>query len=133
MGRALSRLEESLAQQVYYFSLPKPEREYRFAAEHVGRGPGVISRLRQAGLRDWRIDFAWPDKKLAVEVEGGGWTGGRHTRGKGFEQDMQKYHHVMRLGWTLYRCDGRLIKSGDAVLLIKQLLEQGVRVAEGRG
>lgn len=78
--------------------------------------------MRQAGLRDWRFDFAWPERMLAVEVEGGAFKEGRHTRGAGFTQDCQKYHHAMRLGWAVYRCEGKLIASGDAVQLIKKLL-----------
>lgn len=119
-----SQLEENLAFQVRVLKLPAPQREYRFAAHQVGMGAGVKSRLQAAGLKDWRLDFAWPDQMLAVEVEGGGWSGGRHTTGQGFEEDMQKYHHVMRLGWTLYRCDGRLIKSGDAARLVAHLLDK---------
>lgn len=118
----MSNLEKTLAFQIMAMALPPPEREYRFAAHVVGLGPGVKSRLRQAGMKAWRIDFAWPDRLLAVEVEGGGWTGGRHTRGKGFEEDMQKYHRLMGLGWTLYRCDSRLVNSGDAVQMVETLL-----------
>lgn len=118
----MSKLEEALDVQIRAHGLPDPEREHRFAAIHVGLGKGVRARLQEAGLRDWRFDFAWPDAMLAVEVEGGHFVGGRHTRGKGFEEDCQKYHHAMRLGWTVYRCEGRLIGSGDAVDLIAKML-----------
>jgi len=99
-----------------------PETEYRFCAHHVGGGVGIRKRLKAAGLKDWRFDFAWPDKRLACEVEGGGFVGGRHTRGAGFREDCHKYHHAMRLGWTVYRYEESLIKSGDAARLFAQLL-----------
>lgn len=102
--------------------LPEPSREYRFAAHHVGLGPGIKDRLKRAGLQDWRFDAAYPDLLLAIEVEGGGWTGGRHTRGAGFAGDLRKYDAAMRLGWTVYRCAGELIKSGQAVKTIHQLI-----------
>lgn len=117
--RRLSRLEESLALQIRVVKLPAPEREYQFAAAHVGPGRGVKKRLQDAGLKNWRFDFAWPDKKFAVEVEGGTYVGGRHNRGKGFEDDCIKYHHAMLLGWTVYRCTGRLVDNGWAVQLIQ--------------
>jgi hypothetical protein len=35
---------------------------------------------------------------------------------------MDKYHHALRLGWTVYRCDGELIKTGQAARLIEKQL-----------
>jgi hypothetical protein len=59
---------------------------------------------------------------LAVEVEGGAWVGGRHTRGKGFLEDLRKYEAAQRMGWTIYRTAGELIKSGNALKTIEQLI-----------
>lgn len=117
-----SELEESFAAFVAAMKLPDPVREYRFAAEEVGEGPGVRGRLDDAGLKDWRFDFAWPCQMLAVEVEGGAWVQGRHTRGAGFSEDIAKYDAAMRLGWTVYKCDGALIKSGRAADTVALLL-----------
>ncbi|MFW6538912.1 hypothetical protein ACOCIZ_19145, partial [Acinetobacter baumannii] len=38
--------------------------------------------------RKWRADFLITGTKILVEVEGGIWSGGRHTRGKGYIGDM---------------------------------------------
>lgn len=53
--------------------------------------------------RKWRFDAAWPEKMIAVEFEGGIWTGGRHTRGKGYENDCEKYNNALLLGWRVFR------------------------------
>ena len=119
----MSKLEDLLLTQIKAIGIPHPEQEYRFAAHHVGIGRNIRERLLLAGLRDWRFDFCWPDLMLAVEVEGGIFVNGRHTRGKGFENDMEKYHHAQRLGFTVYRCGSRLIKSGQSVQLIKAMIE----------
>lgn len=121
----MSALEETLLFHLRAYKLPVPEREYRFAAEACGgTGRGVKARLKAAGLKDWRFDFAYPEQQLAIEVEGGGWTGGRHTRGAGFAEDLRKYDAAMRLGWVVYRVDGALIRTGQAVKTIKRLLER---------
>ena len=53
--------------------------------------------------RRWRFDFAWPAFRVAVELEGGVWTRGRHVRPKGFLADVEKYNHATRLGWAVLR------------------------------
>lgn len=119
----MSHLEEALLIQIKAARLPLPEREYRFAALATGGiGKGVRQRLVAERLKDWRFDFAWPELMLAVEVEGGGWTQGRHTRGEGFLADLKKYGAGQRLGWTIYRTAGELIKSGEALQTIEHLI-----------
>ena len=107
--------------------LKQPETEYRFAAIATGgTGKGVRARLRTAGLKDWRFDFAWPDYVLAIEVEGGTHTQGRHVRGKGFEDDCDKYNYAALNGWMLLRFTGAMIKDGralDAVLAALEVAE----------
>lgn len=55
--------------------------------------------------RKWRFDFALLplSKKIAIEVEGGVWSRGRHTRGSGYIGDMEKYNEAAILGWTVLR------------------------------
>lgn len=120
----MSDAEEALALQFRAHQL-SPEREYRFGAIAAGGpGKGLRERLKAAGLSDWRADFAFPEQKLLVEVEGGGWTGGRHTRGSGFEADLHKYGEAQRLGWTVYRCSPAMVKTGKAITTILGLLER---------
>lgn len=120
----MSQLEDTLYRQLWIAGLPTPHREYRFGAEAAGGpGKGLRKRLAEAGLKDWRFDMAWPNLMLAVEIEGGAWVGGRHTRGKGFLEDLRKYDAAQRLNWTIYRTAGELIKSGEALRTIEQLIQ----------
>lgn len=66
--------------------LPEPEPECRFHPE-----------------REWRFDFGWREHRVALEVEGGAFTGGRHTRGVGFGEDVHKYSEAAALGWLVIR------------------------------
>lgn len=53
--------------------------------------------------RRWRFDFAWPERKIALECEGAVWAGGRHTRGGGYIGDCEKYNAAVMLGWKVLR------------------------------
>jgi len=52
--------------------------------------------------RGWRLDFAWPSRRVAVEMQGGTWTQGRHTRGQGYEDDCEKLAEAQLLGWIVF-------------------------------
>jgi hypothetical protein len=69
------------------FGVPASDSEYVFAAP-----------------RKWRFDYAWPASRVALEVEGGVWTNGRHTRGAGFLKDVEKYNAAAVRGWLVLRC-----------------------------
>ena len=83
----------------------KPVREYRFDP-----------------VRRWRLDFAWPAFSLALEVEGGAWIRGRHTRGKGFLNDIEKYNELAILGWRLLRCTPQDVEAGRHITLVRRAL-----------
>lgn len=122
---AVSKLESLLEQHLTLANIPFIT-EHRFAAEIVGgTGKGLRARLQANNLKDWRFDFVIDIAgiKLAVECEGGGWTGGRHGRGAGFASDLRKYSAAMANGWTVYRCDLAMIQEGQALQVIELLIE----------
>ena len=53
--------------------------------------------------REWRFDFAIPAVRVAIEVEGGVWNGGRHFRPEGYLRDMEKYNEAAACGWLVIR------------------------------
>lgn len=62
-----------------------------------------------------------PDK-LAVECEGGIYSGGAHTRGKHFESDCVKYAEALLLGYKVLRFSTGQVKSGYAIDMIRKAL-----------
>ncbi len=72
--------------------------------------------------RKWRADFHLVDKMILIEVEGGIWSQGRHTRGKGYQEDMVKYNSAQVLGYSVYRYSTEQVKSGKAIDDIRRLV-----------
>lgn len=72
--------------------------------------------------RNWRADFLITGTKILVEVEGGIWSGGRHTRGKGFTADCEKYAEATLLGYIVVRFTSSQVKSGYAIQAIERLI-----------
>lgn len=64
---------------------------------------GIQREYRFHKTRMWRFDYAIPEHRIAIEVEGGVWTRGRHTRPQGFIGDMDKYNTAATMGWRLLR------------------------------
>lgn len=62
--------------------------------------------------RRWRFDAAILELKVALELEGGIWNGGRHIRPSGFEKDLEKYNTAALEGWTVYRLVPRMLNQG---------------------
>ncbi len=72
--------------------------------------------------RKWRADFHLVGKKILVEVEGAIWSGGRHTRGKGYIGDMEKYNAATMLGYQVIRFSTDQVKSGLAIQQIEKMV-----------
>ncbi len=68
--------------------------------------------------RKWRFDYAWPDFKVALEVEGSTWAKGRHNHGAGMQKDMEKYNFGTMMGWRILRCiPGQLHDPATATMV----------------
>jgi very-short-patch-repair endonuclease len=69
--------------------------------------------------RKWRVDFLL-EPALVVEIEGGSWQAGRHTRGTGYTKDCEKYNALTLAGFSVLRYTTEMVLKGDA---IRDLLE----------
>lgn len=72
--------------------------------------------------RKWKADFYLIGRMVLIEVEGGIWSGGRHTRGKGYIGDMEKYNTAQNLGYKVLRFSTEQVKSGLAIRQIGELI-----------
>lgn len=101
------------AQVMESFGLPAPTLEHQFHQ-----------------TRKWRFDFAWPDHRVYMEVEGGIYEHGGHTSITGIKRDIAKYNAAALAGWVGLRVlpeqlPGKRGLSIEAYVLdgVKTLLE----------
>lgn len=101
--------------------LPLPTPEFRFHPE-----------------RKWRFDYAWPPKMeprdcggaliptsppIALEVQGGLFVNGRHSRGAALLKEHEKLSEAAVLGWRILYCTPDKLCSPVTIDLIKRALE----------
>ena len=123
-GAAVTKAQvsiDTLLFQLQAAQLPMPEREFVFA--------------KPLGRR-WRFDLAYPNRGLAIEVEGlvfppkPRWhegpadhrLSGRHVSVTGYLDDIEKYAQAWSLGWSVLRVLHKQIESGEALMLIERRL-----------
>ena len=120
----------------------QPVHNYRFVAEEiVGPGPGIRKRIKDAGLKDWDIDRAWPAAgvKVGVELQGGLWMQTRTGRGKGHAHpnkiinDYRKLNCAQALGWIVFQFDAQTLgrDPDGCVDLVRNAIEARSQKAVG--
>lgn len=78
--------------------LPEPIPEYRFDPQ-----------------RKWRLDWAFnPDgNRVGLEVQGGTFIQGRHSRGPALLKEYEKLRRLAALGWRVLFCTPQQFASGE--------------------
>ena len=107
VARLMSKLEEQFAAQL-------DEAGIRYVRERM-LIPG----------RRFRFDFLFPRHWLVAEIEGGTWSGGRHTTGAGFHKDCEKYNLALEHGYRVLRFTSTMVSNRSA-------LDQVARVVRGK-
>jgi len=108
----MSHLEGTLDLLILADELPMPETDYLFDKPRSKR----------------ELDFAWPEYKVGVEVQGGIWARGAHTRGAGYMRDCSKLNDAQLQGWLLLWVTANHINSGKALVWLRRALtERGWR------
>ena len=97
-------IQQAIVADCETHDLPAPELEYRFCD------------------RKWRFDAAWPAYSVAVEVHGGVWVSGHHTRGQGFIDDREKMNHAQIAGWIVLEFVTEQIMRAEYIDLLRVAL-----------
>lgn len=131
MSPAELLLETQLRQAGIPFS-----REYKFAPEDWCRANGFVTPTGRP--KRWRADFhVWPGDpaerwyrgSVLIEVDGGGFVGGRHGRGIGMEKDAEKQSAAAMLGFKVIRATPRQVEDGRCLAWVRAALGTGEREA----
>jgi len=74
--------------------------------------------FRHTTDRRWRWDFRVGD--LLVDIQGGIWAQGKHTRGAGYQNDCDKANDAVLSGWRVLRVTSDDVFKGRALEWIEQ-------------
>jgi very-short-patch-repair endonuclease len=100
------------------WGIEKPQTEYKFHP-----------------IRKWRFDYAWLDRKIAVEIEGGIWIrgasgrGGAHSLPSNIIRDMEKSNAAQALGWRVFRFTPQQLKTGEAQNFMMRVFKSPIQEA----
>jgi len=97
-----SEIERRFAQQVQTANLPQPERNWYHIPDRM-----------------FTLDFAWPDRKIAVEIQGHA-----HRIRSKFAADIEKRALALLSGWVVMELSGAEVRSGRGIEWFVQLWKQ---------
>jgi len=104
-------LENMFAEQISQYRMPVPVRQFPFA---------------RALQRQFKSDFAWPDYRLLVEIEGGIWKpgGGAHSHPIDIERDCERRQYAIILRWHMLPITGKQVRNSHGIALLMVVLER---------
>jgi hypothetical protein len=83
-----------------------------------------VKELLFARPRLWRFDWAYESQRIAIEYQGGNYTGkGRHNSVKGLKDEYEKFTEAAIQGWLLILIDSESVRDGRAVAWVERALK----------
>jgi hypothetical protein len=82
---------------------------------------------RSKRSKRYRLDFAHPDSRTGIEIQGGVYNRGRHVTGSGYERDCRKYNLAYTSGWTIFLLTAQMAKEAFWLSLIAAHIAEAAR------
>ena len=88
---------------------------------HLLNRTGLVfqAEFRFHPTRKWRFDFCCPEYKIAIEIDGGVFIQGRHTRPLGYINDMEKLNNAAAMNYRVFRITPKQKFTPELITLIK--------------
>lgn len=106
---------------------PKSAKDVFTFLLHQRLGVECVREYRFHPTRQWRFDYAIPDLRIAIEIDGGIWINGRHNRASGYLGDMDKFNAAATLGWVVLKFTPQEQYSQKTLELITQTIANKVK------
>jgi len=88
------------------YGVPEPEFEHKFCE------------------RKWRFDLVWiAGSLLAIEVQGGLFSGGAHVRGSRMLQEFDKWNRATVIGWRILFVTPQQLLTKQTVDMVRACLD----------
>lgn len=100
----------------------KLEEDFEKQLVDGGWEPGLVTEHIFHPTRKWRLDFAYPTLRVGIEVHGGLWSKGAHSRPQGIINDMEKAGEAAVLGWQVIAGSGNCVSNGRLYDVTTRLL-----------
>lgn len=84
--------------------------------------PIPVSEYKFDAYRKWKFDYLF-DGWLALEVQGGNWIHGHHTRASALDDEYEKVNAAAAAGYTVIFCTPEDIQTGKAFEYIRNALQ----------
>jgi very-short-patch-repair endonuclease len=94
-------------------------------------GPELVAEYEFSPDRNWRFDRAHMYARVAIEIDGGTWNGGRHVTGAGYAKDCEKSNAAQVRGWFVFRLTSDMLRDAPAqhlqpiIAKIADLMDEG--------
>lgn len=109
--------------------MPKANEAVFFALLKRAKLPRPVPEFRFHPERKFRLDYAWTDARVGLEVDGGVWSGGAHGRGTGIVRDQEKTNLASGLGWRILRVTPSKLCTAQTIHYIQDALNWRVEQA----
>lgn len=104
--------------------MAKSAGERLFSLQLADHNVDFVREYRFSDRRRFRFDFAIIEPKIAIEIEGGVYSRGRHVRPIGFINDCEKYNLAAKLKWRVFRFPTQQVNDKTAIMFLRDILEE---------